>query len=294
MKKQILTLLVVTICFTANAQDELLNESPNTNRNSVCNPNTVVDSSFEAGISGGTWTETSANFGSPLCTVASCGFGNGTGPNTGTWWAWFGGTTLNEEGSVSQSVVIPSNTSSNLYFYLEVPTCGTTTGFVDFMAVIIDNTDTLFMVTDTSSLCGVQSYALQTINLDAYADGIAHQILFYGHTFSSTNFFVDDISVISCPLSTGIQSLNPEPSISISPNPVKDKLNISFRNLPVTPTKIDITNLMGQSVYNHTLSIANMAQDDFFIPVAGLLEEGIYLVILTSGQRIFTQKLIVH
>jgi hypothetical protein len=281
MKEQILTLLIAAICFTANAQ------------NTDCNVNTVIDSSFEAGISSGAWTETSINFGTPLCTVATCGFGNGTGPHTGTWWAWFGGTTQNEEGSVSQSVVLPMNSTANLYFYLEIPVC-VTTGFVDFMAVIIDNTDTLFMVTDTSPLCGVQSYALQTINLDAYADGSAHNILFYGHTFSSTNFFIDDVSVITCPITTSIQSVNTKPSISISPNPVKEKLNISFRNLPVTPTKIDITNLMGQSVYSHTLSLASMAQDDFYIDVAGLFEAGIYLVILTSGEKIFTQKLIVH
>jgi hypothetical protein len=281
MKKQILTLLIAAICCTANAQ------------NIDCNANIVADSSFEAGISSGAWTETSTNWGTPLCTVATCGFGNGTGPHTGTWWAWFGGTTLNEEGSVSQFVVLPANTTANLYFYLEIPVCETP-GFVDFLAVIIDNTDTLFIVTDTSSLCGLQSYALQTINLDAYCDGSAHNILFYGHTFSSTNFFVDDVSVITCPISTGIQSVYAALPISISPNPVKDKLKISFRNLQETTLKIEITNLIGQSLYNHNLSIASMAQDDFYIDVPGLFEAGIYLVILTSGEKIFTQKLIVH
>jgi len=124
MKKQILTLLIAAICFTANAQNSK-------NQSADCNENIVADSSFEAGISSGAWKETSTNWGSPLCTVATCGFGNGTGPNTGTWWAWFGGILLEEEGSVSQSVVLPVNTTANLYFYLEVPSCDIA-GFTDY------------------------------------------------------------------------------------------------------------------------------------------------------------------
>lgn len=286
MKKQILTLLIAAICITANAQNDIY-------QSDGCSANIIADSSFEAGISGGVWTESSTNFGSPLCTVATCGFGNGTGPNTGTWWAWFGGITVNEEGSVSQSVVISANTTANLYFYLEIPSCATA-GFVDFMAVIIDNTDTVFIVTDTSPLCGVQSYALQTINLDAYCDGSEHNILFYGHTFSNTNFFVDDVSVITCPISTGVQSVFPALPISISPNPVKDKLKISFGNLQVTNLNIEITNLICQTLYSHTLSIAGLTPDDFYIDVAGLLERGIYFVAITSGDKRFTQKIIVN
>lgn len=49
------------------------------------------DSGFEAGTPNPYWTEASINFGSPLCTVATCGSGGGTGPHTGSWWAWFGG-----------------------------------------------------------------------------------------------------------------------------------------------------------------------------------------------------------
>ena len=47
-------------------------------------PQLIVDGSFEAGIPNPNWTETSTNFGTPLCD-ASCGTGSGTaGPRTGT------------------------------------------------------------------------------------------------------------------------------------------------------------------------------------------------------------------
>lgn len=37
------------------------------------------------------WTQTSTNFGTPLCTAAACGLGGGTGPHAGAGWCWFGG-----------------------------------------------------------------------------------------------------------------------------------------------------------------------------------------------------------
>lgn len=285
MKKQLLTMLISAITITAFSQNE--------NQSLVCSTNIVADSSFEAGSPNGNWTESSTNFGSPLCTTSLCGFGNGTGPNTGSWWAWFGGITAEEEGSVSQSIELPANSTANLNFYLEIPSCAPG-GFVDFMAVIVDGTDTLFKVTDASILCGVQAYTLQTVNLDTYSDGSEHNITFYGHTISNTNFFVDDISVIACPLTTGIQNMDPALYIDISPNPVKDKLKISFRQLPVNEVKIEINNLMGQSLYQHTALQGSMDHDDFYIQIAGLLEPGIYFVNISSGQKMFTQKLIVR
>ncbi len=38
--------------------------------------------------------------------------GAAVGPNTGTFWAWLGGATTSEIGSVSQSVTIPSGSNS--------------------------------------------------------------------------------------------------------------------------------------------------------------------------------------
>ena len=48
----------------------------------------VTDGGFEAGQYGGTWTEYSVNFGTPICSVAICGSVSGTGPRSGTYWLW--------------------------------------------------------------------------------------------------------------------------------------------------------------------------------------------------------------
>jgi cysteine-rich repeat protein len=68
----------------------------------------VKDPSFEKGRLNPDWDEVSNNpFGSPICRTSDCGFGGGSGPSDGTWWAWFGGIKPYQEGSLAQSVGIP-------------------------------------------------------------------------------------------------------------------------------------------------------------------------------------------
>jgi hypothetical protein len=87
-----------------------------------CQGNRVTDPGFEAGPFGETWDESSAIYGTPLCDVAGCGTGAGSGPRSGTFWAWFGGFAGgHEEGSVSQQLRIPAG--AGLTFYLEQPAC---------------------------------------------------------------------------------------------------------------------------------------------------------------------------
>src|SRR5690606_16310192 len=91
--------------------------------------NLIQDGGFEAGTPNPYWTEYSLNFGTTLCDEFSCGFGGGTGPHSGDWWNWFGGTTANEIGYTTQDVVIPAGTAT-LSFWLEIPVAGTT-GFLN-------------------------------------------------------------------------------------------------------------------------------------------------------------------
>src|SRR5687768_9202694 len=58
-----------------------------------CTPSQLLsDGTFEAGTPWAAWTiQTSTNFGTPLCSVGSCGVGGGTAdPFAGSNWAWFG------------------------------------------------------------------------------------------------------------------------------------------------------------------------------------------------------------
>ncbi|MCK5920834.1 MAG: hypothetical protein KAG66_07825, partial [Methylococcales bacterium] len=152
----------------------------------------VTDGGFEAGVGGGTWTEASTNFGSPICDLGSCGTGTGTGPHSGDFWTWFGGIDTAEVGSVSQSVMIPAG-SATLTFWLEQIICDSP---ADFMEATIDGTQ-VFLTDGSSPLCGVLGYAEQTVDVSAFADGGTHTLEFRSETFANngdgSNFFLDDV-----------------------------------------------------------------------------------------------------
>ncbi len=171
-----------------------------------CSNNLVTDASFEAGSPNPNWTESSTNFTSPLCTIANCGSGSGTGPRTESWWGWFGGLGggSHELAKLEQSVTITAGAAATLKFYFEAPACSLTG--VDTFKIFIDNT--LVYSTDNSDpSCGSLGYVLRSANVSAWADGQAHTLLLEGETFGGTggalntritNFMVDDIEIVSC------------------------------------------------------------------------------------------------
>jgi hypothetical protein len=165
-----------------------------------CLANAVVDGGFEAGIFSGNWAESSTNFGTPLCD-GSCGFGGGTGPNNGTFWAWFGGIAAFEEGAVSQVVTIPV-TATTLDFFLEIPAASNNN--TDFMEVTIDGNQIFLVLESVGPYVG---YLPVSVPLGGFADGGNHTLEFHSICTALSNFFVDDISIdsvaISCPQPTG-------------------------------------------------------------------------------------------
>lgn len=169
----------------------------------ACTTNAIVDGGFEGGAFGGNWNEFSTNFGTPLCD-ASCGFGGGTGPNSGSWWAWFGGIFAFEEGSVDQTVTIPVG-ATTLDFMLEIPV--SSGNGVDFLEVNVDGNQEYLVLESAGTGPG---YFAVSVPIGAYADGGSHNIEFHsiitGDDGSGndalSNFFVDDVSLatelISC------------------------------------------------------------------------------------------------
>lgn len=161
----------------------------------------TLNPGFENGPNGGGWTETSTNFGSPVCSAADCGLGGGTGPFAGTFWAWFGGTaTALETATVSRSVVIPTGTAT-LTFQFDLPVCEDPFWASDLFTAKIDGV-TLFSATNTDAGCGSVGYQLVSIDVSAYANGASHTLSFSGTTddyIDATNFFIDDVQILGCP-----------------------------------------------------------------------------------------------
>jgi hypothetical protein len=156
----------------------------------------IVDGGFEGGTPSANWTETSTNYGTPLCTAGTCGVGGGTGPYAGTFWAWFGGFGGGpEDATASQSVTLPAGQTATLFFYLEIPVSeGLAT---DFLEVTLDGTQ-VFLADGTMS-AQYNPYTLVEVDLSSFADGAAHTLEFHGYTNSlagaATNFFVDNVSL---------------------------------------------------------------------------------------------------
>lgn len=173
-------------------------DSPTNNSDSEqVNPNEVADPGFEDGTPNSFWTEASTNFGTPICDAGTCGVGGGTGPRTGTFWSWFGGIAAPEEGSMTQSVVIPAGDAAVLTFWTENTVCSNTAA--DFLEATIDTTQ-VYNVTSVGGACTVLGYALQTIDISSFADDASHTLEFHSIIGGSAtaNFFVDDVAIVSC------------------------------------------------------------------------------------------------
>ncbi len=158
----------------------------------------LQDSSFELGTSvSSPWTQTSTNYGTPLCDAGSCGTGGGTvGSRTGAWWAWFGGYDGGTEtGTLSQDVTIPNGISPRLEFYLWNGASGGPG--TDFLKVLMDGQEIFSTLENNPLFTG--GYVLAGVDLSPYADGSSHTLSIQSTTTGTvaTNFSVDDVS-ISC------------------------------------------------------------------------------------------------
>ena len=152
----------------------------------------LQDPSFELYTPNPYWDEYSAAFGTPLCTVADCGTGTGTGPNTGDVWSWFGGTSSGDTGYVSQDVMILPGTA-NMTFFVEQTVCGDG-GASNYMALKIDGVE-LWRTDGLDPACGILGYRLIEVDVSDYADGNTHEIKFDSVTIGNGNFFVDDVEL---------------------------------------------------------------------------------------------------
>ena len=151
----------------------------------------VADGGFEQGRPNPDWTESSTNFGSPICSIQSCtGFFGGA--FQGQWWAWFGGATQLEIGSLSQPVTIPIGTAT-LSFRLDI-TAASGNG-VDILSVSLDGT--IVFTALESDMAAYHPWTKVLIDVSAFADGGSHLLSLDSNTTGPfrTNFFVDAVDI---------------------------------------------------------------------------------------------------
>ncbi|MCX7555928.1 hypothetical protein OS187_03690 [Xanthomonadaceae bacterium JHOS43] len=154
----------------------------------------VEDGSFELAASEGTWDESSSTYGTVLCDFDGCGLGGGTGPRTGDWWVWFGGAAAGDVGHAAQQVTLPTGSSAELRFFLEIPNEQTTAGYIRVKL----GGDTLFEA-NLSDYSTYSTYQEVVLDVSEYADGGTYELRFESQTVASGNFFVDDVSLLVQP-----------------------------------------------------------------------------------------------
>jgi hypothetical protein len=154
----------------------------------------LTDGGFEGGSGNAAWTQASTNFGTPVCSSGTCGSSNS---RTGAWWVWFGGINgVLEQGSVQQSVTIPSGTAT-LTFYLWVN--ASSGNGTDTMRVLVDGAEVFSVLEGNATYTG--GYTQVNVDVSAYADGGAHTLRFEATTSGSptlSNFFLDDVALEAC------------------------------------------------------------------------------------------------
>jgi len=177
-----------------------------------CTANLVADGGFEVGTPSQAWTESSDQFGTPICDT-SCTRDRGAGPYEGDWYVWFGGVADPEHASVSQPVVIDGPTAF-LGFYVDI-NASAGTGDDVFQALIDDTV--VFMVSDFD-MAAFDGYTPVSIDISDFADGQSHELAFVGD-FPGTglsNFFLDAVTLVSCTPDAGTSSSTSSSSTSTS------------------------------------------------------------------------------
>ncbi|MEW6180398.1 MAG: S8 family serine peptidase [Chloroflexota bacterium] len=160
-------------------------------KRAVSQPLLLEDGGFELGNSPASpWLQYSRWFGTPLCTVETCGGYDSILPHSERWWAWFGGANKPEEGWLEQTVSIPPG-RAYLRFYLQMKGCGHP---ADFIQILMDERE-VWRQNAGASNCWESDYARREIDLSAFADGQPHHLKIYSlqSTSATTNFFLDDL-----------------------------------------------------------------------------------------------------
>jgi hypothetical protein len=167
----------------------------------------ITDGSMEGGGANNPfWEQSSTRWVYVICTTTpgDCiGVGetnNTVGPRTGTYFAWFGGgfpeenPIGNETGTLSQELTINSSGTVKLEFYLWIGEYEQ--GGADTLTVTLDDTQLISIKEDNSAYHA--GYALVSLDISSYADGVARTLKFTGTDIiaTNTNFSVDDIAVV--------------------------------------------------------------------------------------------------
>ena len=249
----------------------------------------VLDGSFEAGP-GGSWVEASTNFGTPLCSEASCGNGGGPCvPRTGTFYSWYGGAGgAVETASVEQAVVIPNGTTGTIKLFVKIAVAGP--GIAgDKLDVSVDG-NVLATVTALDSVA-YADYTQLSVDVSSLTDGNAHTLRIEG--FQSTtavcNILVDDVDLTVDGVTVSLLEEFMEPKFKVFPNPANDVINLTFGEMN-GDALVSVIALDGTVVSQEMIS--SVFNKNFAFSTENM-ENGVYIVEVTNEGTVTTERIVV-
>ena len=109
-------------------------------------------------------------------------------------WLWFGGIPAPETATLGQTVTIPAGGSATLHFWMRVGTV--TTPFTDVVNVRVDGA---IVQSFPEPAVAETVYTERIMNLNAFANGASHALLFeyIGPSNGTGSFVIDDVSLIA-------------------------------------------------------------------------------------------------
>lgn len=249
----------------------------------------IADGGFEGGPRGGSWTEASTNFGTPICNTADCGdCGGNCGPNSGTYYAWFGGANFPETGSVEQSVTFSKGTIANLNMMVKIANTGAKNANDKFVISIDQNTVHTMTVLDSASYV---RYKLLSVDVSSYADGNAHTVRLEGFqsTSARANILVDDVELIITGDTVGLFEPASEADIKLYPNPANDAVNIEFGELNGS-AQISIHSIDGAVISQEVLN--NVFHKKFTFNSSNM-NNGVYFIKIENNGNVSTKRFVI-
>lgn len=191
--------IVLTLCLVSLSSVAAQSEPSRTASPRIAAPNSpnvyVRDGSFEQ--MDGSWAENSTSFGGiVICSSVSCPNANNTsGPYSGGWYAWFGGTTAAQTSSINQSVYLPKQGMTVLEFYYWV---GFSTGVTNADLSIYIGQSLVETMNIDASMAG---YVQKRIDISNYGAGENYTLSF---VFTKNAGAYVDLSLDSIQINYGI------------------------------------------------------------------------------------------
>lgn len=130
----------------------------------------------------------------------------------------------------------------------------------DTMNAYITNSNQSVLLTLRSNFAFTQGLYQDSIVLDNFSDGFFYFVLTHGQTFFVSKQIIKSVLA-------SVNSSEKNSSINIFPNPCNDLLKIEFEEIPEQNSSLNISNSVGQVVYQKKSMDAHDAIDlSFLLP----------------------------